>query len=56
MYLLWRDHHLSPSAYLNLPEGEKVVLRAFAMKESAPKVLQQVCWKIERERLDREEE
>ncbi|MDF2844797.1 MAG: hypothetical protein K0R00_3223 [Herbinix sp.] len=29
MYYLLTEHHVLPGSYYNLPEGEKVVLRAF---------------------------
>ena len=29
MYYLFREHHLTPGGYSGLPEGEKVLLRAF---------------------------
>ncbi len=32
MYLLFRDKNIMPGSYYNLPEGEKVVVRAFMEK------------------------
>ena len=29
MFYLFHEHHILPGAYYNLPEGEKVVIRAF---------------------------
>ena len=29
MYLLFRDHHISPSTYYNMEPGEQIVIRAF---------------------------
>lgn len=32
MYVLFRDKDILPGAYYNLPEGEKVMIRAFCEK------------------------
>lgn len=29
MYYLFKEHHILPGSYYNLPEGDKVVIRAF---------------------------
>jgi len=29
MYYLFVEHHILPGSYYNLPEGDKVVIRAF---------------------------
>lgn len=29
MYWLFREHHMMPGEYYRLPEGDKVVIRAF---------------------------
>lgn len=29
MYFLFREHHITPGRYNSLPDGEKVILRAF---------------------------
>jgi len=33
MYYLFIYHHILPGSYYNLPEGEKVVIRAFFEKD-----------------------
>lgn len=30
MYLAWREHHMPPHVFAALPEGEQIVLLAFA--------------------------
>lgn len=55
MYLLFRKHHVLPSDYLNLPPGEKLVLQAFVMAECLPKALEGIRWRVESERMRREE-
>ena len=34
MYALFREFHWKPSDYYNMPEGEKIVVRAFLSKYS----------------------
>jgi len=29
MFYLFKEHHILPGSYYNLPEGDKVVIRAF---------------------------
>lgn len=33
IYYLFKEHHIMPGSYYNLPAGEKVVLRAFFEKD-----------------------
>lgn len=33
MYYLFHEHHLLPGDYWRLPQGDKVVLRAFFLKD-----------------------
>ena len=33
LYCLFRDHNLLPGDYYRLPEGERIIIRAFYEKE-----------------------
>lgn len=33
MYYLFKHHHVLPSAFQTIPQGERIVLRAMAMQE-----------------------
>ncbi|MFR4978355.1 MAG: hypothetical protein ACLUDG_05470 [Butyricicoccus sp.] len=33
MYYMFRHHNMLPSVFYQLPAGERIVLRAFAMQE-----------------------
>lgn len=41
MYILFREFHWKPSDYYNMPEGEKIVTRAFLSKLSDDMAKQQ---------------
>ena len=29
MYIVWRDHHITPSEFIKMSEGEKAIILAF---------------------------
>ncbi len=29
MYIAWRDHHITPSQFMQMSEGEKTIILAF---------------------------
>lgn len=29
MYIAWRDHHITPSKFIQMSEGEKAIILAF---------------------------
>ena len=33
MYYLFKHHHVLPSAFQTIPQGERIVLRAMALQE-----------------------
>lgn len=39
MYIIWRDHHITPSQFMQMSEGEKAIILAF--EEYRYKLLQE---------------
>ena len=39
MYIVWRDHHITPSQFMQMSEGEKAIILAF--EEHRYKLLQE---------------